>query len=160
MVQQPVAGPTLSALEVFIGEWTVEATGPDGQPWPGEGRTTFEWHASRAHLVQRTVTDVPGAPDSVAIVGCDAAKGTFVQLYSDERQVCRIYSMYLHGTQWVLEREASPFPSASWARSARMPAPSRAVGRKPSMAGTSRSTSISRIARSAEWGPSQGAKDS
>jgi hypothetical protein len=110
MVQQPVAGPTLSALEVFIGEWTVEATGADGQPWPGEGRTTFEWHASRAHLVQRTVTDVPGAPDSMAIVGCDAAKGTFVQLYSDERQVCRIYSMYLHGTQWVLERDGEPFP--------------------------------------------------
>jgi hypothetical protein len=110
MVEQPVAGPTLSALEVFIGEWTVEATGADGQPWPGLGRATFEWHASRAHLVQRTVTDLPGAPDSIAIVGCDAAKGTFVQLYSDERQVCRIYSMSLNDARWVLERDGEPFP--------------------------------------------------
>jgi hypothetical protein len=91
---QPIAEQALPALELLaleppVGEWAVEAKGPDGQAWPGEGRSTFEWYKSRAHLVQRTVTDVPGAPDSTSIIGCDAANGSYLQLYSDERGVCR-----------------------------------------------------------------------
>ena len=96
-MEQPTAEQALLALEPLIGEWTVEAKGADGQAWPGEGRATFQWHPSKAHLVQRTVMGVPGAPDSTSIIGCDAANGTFVQLYSDERGVCRIYSMKLDG---------------------------------------------------------------
>src|ERR1039458_8130835 len=108
-MEQPTAEQALQALEPLVGEWTVEAKGPDGQAWPGEGRATFEWHPSKAHLVQRTVTGVPGAPDSTSVIGCDAANGTFVQLYSDERGVCRIYSMKLGGGEWVLQREGEPF---------------------------------------------------
>jgi hypothetical protein len=61
-MEQPVAEEALLALEPLVGEWTVEANGPDGQAWPGEGRATFEWHSSKAHLVQRMMIDVPGAP--------------------------------------------------------------------------------------------------
>ena len=106
---QPDAARALRALEPFVGEWTIEARGPDGTPWPGEGRASFEWHASGAHLVQRTGIDAPGAPDSVAIIGCDAANGTYVQLYSDERGVCRIYDMALDGSEWTLRRDGEPF---------------------------------------------------
>jgi hypothetical protein len=102
-VEQPSAGPALRALEPLVGEWAVEAKGPDGQAWPGQGRASFQWHPSGAHLVQRTITDVPGAPDSTAIIGCDAAAGSFAQLYSDERGVCRIYSMRINGSEWILE---------------------------------------------------------
>jgi len=109
-MEQPTAEQALRALEPLVGEWTVEAKGADGQAWPGEGRATFEWHPSKAHLVQRTVIDVPGAPDSTSVIGCDAANGTFVQLYSDERGVCRIYSMKLGGGEWVLQRVGDPFP--------------------------------------------------
>jgi hypothetical protein len=93
-----------------VGDWTVEAKGPDGQPWPGEGRLSFEWHTSGAHLVQRTTIDAPGAPASTSIIGCDAANGTYVQLYSDERGVCRIYTMTINEGAWTLERDGEPFP--------------------------------------------------
>jgi hypothetical protein len=109
-MERPTAQQTLRALEPFVGEWALEAKGPDGQAWPGQGRATFKWHRSRAHLVQRTTTDVPGAPDSTSIIGCDGASGRFVQLYSDERGVCRIYSMHIDGSEWVLQREGDPFP--------------------------------------------------
>jgi hypothetical protein len=93
-----------------VGEWTVEAEGPDGQAWPGAGRASFQWHPSRAHLIQRTVINMPGAPDSISIIGCDAANGSYVQLYSDERGVCRIYSMRIDSREWILQREGEPFP--------------------------------------------------
>jgi hypothetical protein len=109
-MEQPTADQAFRALEPLVGEWTVEAKGPDGQAWPGEGRATFEWHPSKAHLVQRTVTGVAGAPDSTSVIGCDTANGTFVQLYSDERGVCRIYSMKLGAGEWVLHRDGDPFP--------------------------------------------------
>ena len=109
-MEQPSAGPALRALELLVGEWAVEAKGPDGQAWPGQGRASFQWHPSGAHLVQRTITDVPGAPDSTAIIGCDAAAGSFAQLYSDERGVCRIYSMRINGSEWILQRDGDPFP--------------------------------------------------
>ena len=117
-MEQPTAEQALRTLEPFVGEWTVEAKGPDGQVWPGKGRATFEWLPSKAHLVQRTVTGVPGAPDSTSVIGCDVANGTFVQLYSDERGVCRIYSMNsaaVNGSSSVME---IPFPNASLAPSA------------------------------------------
>jgi hypothetical protein len=93
-----------------VGEWTVAAKGPDGQVWPGAGRASFQWHPSRAHLIQRTVINMPGAPDSISIIGCDAANGSYVQLYSDERGVCRIYSMRIDSREWILQREGDPFP--------------------------------------------------
>jgi hypothetical protein len=52
---------------------------------------------------------VPGAPDSTSIIGCDAANGTYVQLYSDERGVCRIYTMHIDSKQWILQHEGEPF---------------------------------------------------
>ena len=78
----------LKRLEPLVGEWALEAKPPDGPPWPGEARATIEWHDSGAHLVARSTVDMPGAPDSVSVMGCDAANGTYFQLYSDERGVC------------------------------------------------------------------------
>jgi hypothetical protein len=106
---QPNAQQALQALQLLVGEWAVEAKGPDGQAWPGEGRASFQWHPSRAHLVQRVAVDVPDAPDSISIIGCDGANGTYVQLYSDERGVCRIYTMQIDSKQWILQREGEPF---------------------------------------------------
>jgi hypothetical protein len=101
---QASAEQALRALEPLVGEWTLQAKGPDGQAWPGAGRASFQWHPSQAHLVQRIVTGVPGAPDSISIMGCDGADGTYVQLYSDERGVCRIYTMHIDATEWILQR--------------------------------------------------------
>jgi hypothetical protein len=104
------AALALAKLEPLIGEWSLAASSPEGEPWPGGGRATFEWHDSGAHVVMRSTVDVPEAPDSVSIIGCDAANGTYYQLYSDDRGVCRVYRMSLDGGEWSLWREGQPFP--------------------------------------------------
>ena len=52
---------------------------------------------------------LPEAPDNVSIIGCDAANGTYFQLYSDERGVCRVYEMSIGNREWKLWREGEPF---------------------------------------------------
>jgi hypothetical protein len=108
-MDQPTAQEALKRLEPLVGEWTLETKPPDGPPWPGEARATIEWHDSGAHLVQRSTVDMPEAPDSISIMGCDAANGTCFQLYSDERGVCRVYEMIIGEGEWKLWREGAPF---------------------------------------------------
>jgi hypothetical protein len=109
-MDQPTAEEALKRLEPLVGEWILEAKPPDGPPWPGEARATIEWHDSGAHLVQHSTVDMPEAPDSISIMGCDAANGTYFQLYSDERGVCRVYEMSISDREWKLWREGAPFP--------------------------------------------------
>ena len=108
-MDQPTAEAALRRLDVLVGEWTLEGTSPDGVVWPGEARTTIEWHDSRAHLVQRSAVELPEAPDAISIMGCDAANGTYFQLYSDDRGVCRVYGMSIDDGEWRLWREGAPF---------------------------------------------------
>ena len=108
-MDQPTAEEALKRLEPLVGEWKLEAIGADGQPWPGEASATIEWHDSRAHLVQGWHVDLPEAPDGTAIIGCDAANGTYYQLYSDERGVCRVYEMSIDEKEWKLWRKGEPF---------------------------------------------------
>ncbi len=108
-MDQPTAQDALKKLEPLVGAWSLEAIPPGGEPWPGEARATFEWHDSDAHLVQRWTIEMPEAPDGVSIIGCDAANGTYYQLYSDERGVCRIYQMSIDAGEWKLWRDGAPF---------------------------------------------------
>jgi hypothetical protein len=108
-MDQPKAGDALRELEVLVGEWTLEARSASGEAWPGGGRASFEWHESGAHLVETRTVELPEAPASVSIMGCDAANGTYFQLYSDERGVCRVYEMSIGNGEWRLWREGEPF---------------------------------------------------
>ena len=112
-MRQPTAEDALGMLEPLVGEWTLEGSPPGGELWPGGGRSTFEWHPSGAHLMQRTVVELPEAPDSLSIIGCDAANGTYFQLYSDERGVCRVYEMSIGDGEWRLWRVGAPSRSDS-----------------------------------------------
>jgi hypothetical protein len=56
------------------------------------------------------MVEAPEAPDGVSIIGCDAANGTFYQLYSDDRGVCRVYEMSIGDGEWKLWRTGEPFP--------------------------------------------------
>lgn len=116
-MDQPTAENALRNLEPLVGEWTIEATPPGGEPWPG-GHTTFEWHPSGAHLVERgTVSaELPEAPTATSVVGCDGADGTYTQLYTDDRGVCRIYRMSIGDGEWRLWREGEPFSQRFTAR--------------------------------------------
>lgn len=108
-MDQPTAEAVLKKLAPLVGEWRVTATGPAGEPWPGESHTSFEWHDSAAHLVQRSSIETPEAPNSISIIGCDAANGTYYQLYSDDRGVCRVYGMSIGDGEWRLWRDGRPF---------------------------------------------------
>ena len=109
-MDQPTAHDALKKLEPLVGQWQLTAIGPDGVAWPGDAQASFDWHDSRAHLVQRTSTSVSGAPNSISIIGCDAASGTYYQLYSDDRGVCRVYEMSIDAEEWGLWRRGAPFP--------------------------------------------------
>jgi hypothetical protein len=87
-------------LEALVGEWTVEAKPPGGPPWPGGGRVSFEWLEGAPLLIQRSHVELPEAPDGVAVIGCDGMNGTYHQLYTDERDVQRLYEMRLDGGVW------------------------------------------------------------
>ena len=108
-MDQPTAEQALRKLEPLLGAWTLKAKWANGEVWPGGGRITFEWHDSKAHLVQRGTVDHPDAPDNISIIGCDAANDTYYQLYSDERGVCRVYRMSITNREWKLWREGAPF---------------------------------------------------
>jgi hypothetical protein len=108
-MDQPSTEHVLKRLESLIGEWKLDAIGPDGQPWSGEATAVIEWHDSRAHIVVRSQVELPNAPDAVSIIGCDAANGTYYQLYSDARGVCRVYQMSIDESHWRLWREGQPF---------------------------------------------------
>jgi hypothetical protein len=109
VTDQPTAENALKELEPLVGEWTMQATPPGGPPWPGEARTTFEWIEGGRLLLQRSTIEMPEAPNSISVIGCDAAKGTYSQLYTDERGVCRIYAMSIGDGEWRLSREGEPF---------------------------------------------------
>jgi hypothetical protein len=108
-MDQPSADKALRELEPLVGEWTLEASWPNGEQWPGGGTVTFEWLPSGAHLVERGTVALPEAADNVSIIGCDGANGTYVQLYSDERGVCRVYEMSIGDGEWKLWRDGDPF---------------------------------------------------
>ena len=96
-------------LRALVGEWTTTAGPPGGPPWPGGGRVTFAWLEGTPLLVQRSQVDMPEAPDSVSVIGCDGMNGSYHQLYTDERDVQRIYAMSLEAGVWRLWREGEPF---------------------------------------------------
>ena len=105
----------LARLDVFVGEWVVEARFP-GQPAPsdaaGEGpvvRSWFEWTLDRQFLLQRTEVPIPGAPDGLMIVSADLETGAYTQHYFDSRGVVRLYAMTFAAGVWTLTRESPDF---------------------------------------------------
>jgi hypothetical protein len=106
----------LARLDVFVGEWVMEARFPGDQPAPsaapGESppvRSRFEWALDRQFLLQRTEISIPEAPDSLTIVSTDLETGAYTQHYYDSRGVARLYAMSLTDGVWTLTRESADF---------------------------------------------------
>jgi hypothetical protein len=96
-------------LEALVGDWTMQAGPPDGPPWPGAGTVSFSWLKGAPLLIQRWHVDNPEAPDGVAVIGWDTTTGAYYQLYTDERDVQRVYEMSLADGVWKLWRAGEPF---------------------------------------------------
>jgi hypothetical protein len=106
----------LAPLDVFIGDWSIEARFPGHQPTPsgaaGSGplaRGRFEWALGGQFLMQHTEIPIPEAPDSLAIVGTDLRTGGYTQHYYDSRGVARLYAMGFADGVWTLTRELPDF---------------------------------------------------
>ena len=108
-MDQPTAERALKEMEVLVGEWRQTATPAGGEPWPGEGKASFRWLEGGQLLLERSTVEMPEAPDGVCVYGCDAANGTYYQLYTDDRNVCRVYQMSIGNGEWKLWREGEPF---------------------------------------------------
>jgi hypothetical protein len=113
----------LARLDIFVGEWAMEARFPGDQPAPSsatlespQARSRFEWDLGRQFLVQHTEIDVPEAPDSLTIVSADPQTGAYTQHYYDSRGVVRLYSMSLDDGVWTLTRESPDFSPLDFAQ--------------------------------------------
>ena len=106
----------LAGLDVFVGEWVMQARFPGDQSAPPEAaeggptaRSRFEWALGRQFLLQRTEIPVPEAPDSLSIIGVDLETGAYTQHYYDSRGVVRLYAMRFADGVWTLTRESPDF---------------------------------------------------
>jgi hypothetical protein len=109
----------LARLDVFVGEWVMEARFPGHQPAPEggpQGHSRFEWDLDRQFLLQRTEVPVPEAPDSLTIVSADPQTGAYTQHYYDSRGVVRLYTMTLDDRVWTLTRESPDFSPLDFAQ--------------------------------------------
>jgi hypothetical protein len=108
------AAPERNArLEPLIGEWSLAMVMP-GHDTPDEppdvgARVTFEWMGDRAFLLERWTIPIPEAPNGLAIIGWDEARGTYLQHYFDDRAIARIYEMSFEDGVWTLERTKGDF---------------------------------------------------
>lgn len=95
------------ALNALVGEWTLEARHP---AYPGvvvHGRATFEWLEGERFLLQRSRSDHPDFPDSLAVIG-EFDDGLALHYY-DSRGVHRVYEMSVTGEVWRMSRDAPGF---------------------------------------------------
>jgi hypothetical protein len=112
----------LARLDVFAGEWVVEARFPGDQPTPsnatGEGalvRSRFGWALDGQFLLQRTEVPFPEAPDSLTIVSIDLQTGTFSK---DGNTISGAWEKCLNGGEWehdfvLTYRRAARGPAAA-----------------------------------------------
>lgn len=85
MTDQQHRDERFEGLEVFVGEWRLEAS---AFPLPPEladpARTTFAWTLDGAFLLQQASIPVPEAPNGLCVIGLDAGDG-YTQHYFDSR---------------------------------------------------------------------------
>jgi hypothetical protein len=104
--------PTIAELAPLIGTWRMDAVFPDGRQGPPEdsgARTVFEYGPGAQFLIQRWQVPHPSAPDGIAIITADPARGGFLQHYFDSRGVVRLYEMSFSGGAWTLQRTTADF---------------------------------------------------
>ncbi|RZS41148.1 hypothetical protein EV193_103468 [Herbihabitans rhizosphaerae] len=102
----------LDRLGVLVGDWDLVGDHPMLDA-PVHGRATFSWLDGPGLLVQRTTVEHPDVPDNVAVIGADGGSGEYTLVYTDVRDVQRVYRMALEeadgGLVWRQSRDAPGF---------------------------------------------------
>jgi hypothetical protein len=143
---------TLRELDAFVGEWRmVISTG--GRP-AMQARTTFEWIEGRrvpAPVRRRRAARLRGvrglgealAMPTTSVIGLDDTGGEYTMLYSDAREVYRVYRMTFAGGTWTVWRDAPGFNQRLIATfdAAATPSPAAGSGRTTARPGSPTSTS-------------------
>jgi hypothetical protein len=110
--ERPARAAALAALEVFVGEWTVEVQLPDSPM----GRVAFEWALDGQYLIERSAAPNP-VPDSLTVIALGDDTTPYLQHYFDSRGVTRLYRMGLADGVWTLQRTGPDFsPLDFWQR--------------------------------------------
>ena len=106
-----IPNPALQLFKSVVGEWRTTGTHPLVPGTTFHGRASFEWQDGGAFLVMRTEIDEPEIPSAVAVIGSngDAADGSFVMLYFDERSVSRVYDVTMSGDVMTWQRDDPGF---------------------------------------------------
>ncbi len=105
-----------AALDVFLGEWSVEARFADAPPTGPAGRAVFAWDLGGQFLVQRVEIPDPAAPASQWIVATDDDGPTYTAHYFDSRGVVRVYRMTFTDGIWTLQRDTADFSPLPFAQ--------------------------------------------
>ena len=104
-------------LAPLIGEWSMTMIMPGAEETPDIGApVTFEWMGDKAFLLERWTVPIPEAPDGLALIGWDDARGRFLQHYFDERGVARVYEMGFDGRVWTLARTKPDFSAFNFSQ--------------------------------------------
>ncbi len=104
--------PAIAELSPLIGTWRMDAAFPDARQGPPEdtgARTVFEYGPGSQFVIQRWQVPHPAAPDGIAIITADQARGGFLQHYFDDRGVVRLYEMSFAAGSWTLQRTTADF---------------------------------------------------
>lgn len=99
----------LERLEVFVGEWALEADFPGGTPEGISASSRFHWELGGAFLVERSEVSSPAAPDGLKIVVPGPEAGRYTLHHFDSRGVVRLYAMGFADGMWTLRREEADF---------------------------------------------------
>ena len=116
--------PAVAALSPLIGTWRMDAVFPDARQGPPEdtgARTVFEYGPGSQFVIQRWQVPHPAAPDGIAIITADPARGGFLQHYFDSRGVVRLYEMTFAERAWTLQRTSAAISHRLTSRSAGRP---------------------------------------
>jgi len=101
-MDQPTAEQALNEMGVLVGEWSQRRHRPAASRGLGRQRAISNGSRGGQLLLERSTVDVPEAPNGFCVYGCDAANGIYYQLYTDDRNVCRVYQMSIGNGEWRL----------------------------------------------------------
>jgi hypothetical protein len=92
-MQRLVDSPALRALDVLVGDWTLEIPDPPLGYDVVRGTASFAWLKGDIVLVQRSTMEAPEFPDGFVFYGVDAATGRLVAHTWDSRGVVREFDL-------------------------------------------------------------------